>query len=141
MFIVTALPLQRLLYLCQVVPAMAQRVVLNHELRRHGRAKAQREWRCLVELVVGKRADGGCRFAAVFAQQLKRGGLGRAGLVVGVFGIDLGDGLPANVGHGVAAGHGLGHANFNRVHAGNVMHDHPHRAMVGGGNRRAPLRF
>jgi hypothetical protein len=37
----TALPPQRLLYLCQVVPAMPQRVVFNHELRCNRRSKAQ----------------------------------------------------------------------------------------------------
>ena len=61
----------------QVVPAVPQRVVLNHELRRHRRAKAQREWRCLVEFGIGQGSHRGGRFTAVFAQQFKRCGLAR----------------------------------------------------------------
>ncbi|HEX3153197.1 MAG TPA: hypothetical protein VHV32_01170 [Candidatus Angelobacter sp.] len=47
---------------------MPQRMVLNHELRRHGRAKAQREWRCLVEFRVGQARTGG----RMTAQELLR---------------------------------------------------------------------
>ena len=64
-----------------MMPAMPQRMVFNHELRRNRRAKAQREWRCLVEFSVGEGANRGGRFTAVFAQQFQRCGLGRGRLV------------------------------------------------------------
>src|SRR5438270_1643157 len=69
------LPLQRRPDLCQMMPAMPQCVVFNHELRRNRGAKAQREWRSLVQLFIGARANRGGRFAAVVAQQLKGSGL------------------------------------------------------------------
>ena len=85
---------------------MPQGVVLDDELRSDRRAEAQREWRCLVEFVIGERSNRAGRITAVFAQQLKRGGLGNPSMFLGVLGIQPGDNLPGNVCDGLAAGDG-----------------------------------
>src|SRR5947209_19158180 len=128
-------------YACQVMPAMAHRVILNDELRGDGRAETEREGCCLLQLVIRERAYSvGC-LTAVPAQKFKRGCFRYFCLILCMFGIYLGDNLPCNVRNGLAAGDCSRSLNLNGVHAGDVMHYDADRATISGRYWCAPFRF
>jgi hypothetical protein len=62
--------------LCQMMPAVANRVVFNHELSRYRRVVAETERCGGVELLVGEGMDYSRRFATVLPQQFDCFGLG-----------------------------------------------------------------
>ncbi len=93
-------------------------MVFNDELRGDRRAKAQREGRCPVQLVIRKLAYRSDRLATVPAQEFERCGLGYSRLVPGMLAIQLGDNLPGDVRNGLAAGDCSRETNLNRVDGG-----------------------
>src|SRR5262245_117618 len=125
----------------KVVPGVPECVVLNDKLCGYGGPEAQRERRCLVQLVIRERAHRVSRLATVLPQEFERGGLRYPLLLLCMLGIYLRDNLPRDVRNGLAAGDGSGSIDLNRVHVANVMHDDADPTAICLGHRCAPLRF
>ena len=127
----------------QVVPAVAQCVVLNDELRGDRCAIAQREGRRAIQLVIRKRAYRSGRFTTVPAQEFECDSFRDPRLFVGMLGIQVGDNVPGDVGNGLATGNCPREINLNRIDAGNMMHDDADRTAVSPTLRhwRTPLLF
>src|SRR5215471_1350470 len=104
------LPAQGFANARQVMPAVAQGVVLNHKLRSDRCPEAEGEGRGAIQLIIGEGANRSGRLSAVLAQEFERGGLGHFELLTGMSGIQLVDVLPGDVGDGACHWRWLGRA-------------------------------
>src|SRR5437879_12467408 len=122
---------------------MPQRVVLHDELRCDRRGEAQREGSRPVELLIREFANGYGGLPTVLPQEFERGGLRDPRLIAGMLGVHLGDSLPRDTRHGLAAGDCSRQINLNRVDTGNMVDDDAERTAVSPTtrDRGTPLRF
>ena len=119
----------------KVVIAVPNRVVLEHELAGERRIGVERHGGGPIELLVAESPDRsrGCR--AVAPKQIERR-VSRNGVVLScVPGIHLVDDVPGHSRHWFAFGKRLRQLNLQRVHGGDVMHDHSDLPPVPGDAR------
>jgi hypothetical protein len=116
-------------------------VVLNDELRSDRRAETQRKGSCAIQFFIRELAYCGGRLMTVPTQKFERGCLRYRSMLVGMLGIQLGDHIPRDFHNGLAAGDCSRDINFDRVHAGNMVHDYASRTTVRRRHWRAPFLF
>ncbi len=107
-----------------MVIAVADRVILEHELARERSLTVERHGRRLCKLLVGQGPDGGRRGGAVLTYQIDRGFPGDAGVFCRMPGVHLVDVVGRHACNGLALGERLGQLDLYRVDTRDVMHDH-----------------
>jgi hypothetical protein len=125
----------------EVMPTVANGVILQYELRCHRGTEAERKRRGAIQLIVTEGTYRvGCLFA-VFSQQLD--GLRLTGICVFgcVPGVDFGNYFPCDIGDAFAGSNCLRNAHFNWINAGNVIDDYACRTPPPAAlhHRRRPL--
>ena len=109
---------------------MPDGVVLEHELARQRGIGIERHRRCLHELFVAERADRGRGGRAVCPEQIERSVFRDARVLRGVLRVHGVDVVHGHARDRLAVGDRLRQLNFDRVNAGDVMHDDADRAAV-----------
>ncbi len=82
---------------CQVVPAVAECVILDDKLRGDRCAEAQREGCGPVQLFIGELTHCRCGVEIVVAQEFERGGFADPPVVAGMLAVQLRDHFPCDV--------------------------------------------
>src|SRR4051794_12869497 len=114
-----------------MMPAMPKRVILNDELRRYRSAETKRERSGPIQLFVRKCAHRFRSVSAVYAQKFERLGFLNGRVLACVLRVQLGDGLPGDIGDWLAGCNCLRKLNLDGVHAGNMMHHRTDRTPIG----------
>src|SRR6266566_9512701 len=126
----TSLPRQRRPNTGDVVIAVPDGVILEHELAREWGIGIERHRGSPIELLIAERPNGGRSGGAVTLKQIQRR-VFRDGVVLpGVPGIDLVYCIPRHARHRLAPGERLCQLDLERVHRRDVMHDHADLAPV-----------
>jgi hypothetical protein len=121
------------------MPTVPQCVILNYELSGDWRAEAQREWRRSIQLFIRERAYRGRGFTTIAAQEFKRRSFCCPSVFLGMLGIYARNNFPGDVRNCLATGDCSRDVNLNRVHEGNMMHDHANGTAVGARYGRVPF--
>ena len=110
--------------------AVPDGVILEHELAGERRIGIERHWGRLRELFVRERAKRGRSCRAVFLEQLDGGFSGDVRILGRMTGVHLVDVGHRHAGYRLAFRDGQRELNFERVHAGDVVHDDADGAAV-----------
>ena len=114
----------------RVVVAVPHRVILEKELAGERRVGVERYRRGAVELRVLQPADGGRGKLAVPTKQLDRLLARGVGVLAGMGGVDVVDGVPGHPGDRLPLGQTEGELDLERIHRGDMVDDHADRAAV-----------
>jgi hypothetical protein len=74
-------------------------------------------------------------------KKLERSSLRNVGIVLRVFGVDLGDNAPSHIGDGIATGDGAGDIDLDGIHGADMMHEDADGATVAAPIRASAIRL